>query len=34
MNERGQNFNDFMKEHGLFEEAHELAAKKNHSCAT
>ncbi|MCK9168894.1 MAG: helix-turn-helix domain-containing protein [Treponema sp.] len=28
MNGRGQNFNDFMKEQGLFEEAHELAAKK------
>lgn len=28
MNGRGQNFNDFMKEQGLFKKALELAAKK------
>lgn len=28
MKGRGQNFSDFMKEHGLYEEAQELATKK------
>jgi len=28
MNGRGQDFSEFMKDEGLYEEAHELAAKK------